>query len=91
MSTESPVRRVLGGAVRAFDITLRVIVNLVALFVILFLIALFTRGERPAPIGEGIAVLFDPAGLVVEEYDATPLDRAIARMKRRDIHQVLLR
>ncbi|MEX0900233.1 MAG: signal peptide peptidase SppA [Gammaproteobacteria bacterium] len=86
------MKGVFSGFLHALDVGRRVIVNLLFILIVLFIASvLFVGGERHASIDDGIAVLFDPYGLIVEEYDATPLDRAIGRLTGSDIPQVLLR
>lgn len=86
------MKGVFGGFLHALDVGRRVIVNVLFILIVLFVASLFLAGgERHAKIDDGIAVLFNPYGLIVEEYDTTPLDRALARLTGSDIPQVLLR
>lgn len=86
------MKGVFGGILHALDVARRIFLNLLFILIVLFVASLFLAGgERHATIDDGIAVLFDPYGLLVEEYDATPLDRAIGRLTGSDVPQVLLR
>ena len=82
-----------GGLMRALDTARRVFVNVLFVIVVLFIVSLFfAGGPKPqAEIEPGIAVLFDPYGVIVEEYDATPLDRALGKLTGTEVPQVLLR
>lgn len=81
------------GAMRALDVSRRVFVNLLFLgLVILLLIVLFAGDDKGfATIDDGIAVRFDPYGRIVEDYDQTAVDRAMAEVLGDDIPQIRLR
>ncbi len=91
MSEVSFPRRVVRGAFRVLDTTRRVFVNLLFLVLVIFLIALIAGGDKPVRVDDGVALVFNPSGLVVEEFDASPVDRAMNRLLGTDIPQVRLR
>src|SRR5690606_2583867 len=81
------------GAMRAIDVTRRVVVNVLFLIIVVFLLVVLLAGDKPgfATIEDGIAVRVDPYGRIVEDYDQTAVDRAIAQLAGDDIPQILLR
>ena len=91
MSDVSLTRRIFSGTLRFLDTTRRVIINLVFLVIVVFLVVLMVGGEKPVRVDDGIALLFNPSGVVVEEFDASPADRAMNRLLGTDIPQVRLR
>src|SRR5690606_9569309 len=92
LMTDSPslTRRVFGGAMRGIEFTRRLVGNLLFLFILVLLFALLTRSAEPIHVPQGTAVLFDPVGWIVEEYDASPVDRALERALGDERPQVLL-
>lgn len=90
--TDSPslTRRIFGGAMRGVEFTRRLVGNLLFLLILVILFALLTRSAEPVHVPDGTAVLFDPVGWIVEDYDAAPVDRALERALGDERPQVLL-
>lgn len=84
-------RRAAGAALNALDLLRRIVVNVVFVVLLLLVIALMFGGEPVVDIDDGIAVVFDPYGEVVEEYDVEPVDRALNRLFGAEAPQVRLR
>lgn len=83
-------RRMFSGAMRGIEFTRRLVGNLLFLLILIFLFAVLTRSAEPVHVPEGTAVLFDPVGWIVEDYDAAPVDRALDRALGDERPQVLL-
>jgi protease IV len=88
---KSFIGRLGSGTMRGIETTRRILGNLVFIVVIIVVVVLLSRSEEPTRIHDGTAVVFNPVGWVVEEYDAAPLDRAMNRVFGSDEPQVLLR
>ncbi len=92
MESSSTFGRIATGVYRAIDSSRRFAFNMLFLLIVIILLAVLMRGdEPPVEIEDGIAVVVDPAGWVVEEYTVSPLDRAVNRMLGDDVPQVRLR
>lgn len=92
MSAQSSFGRLVCGVYGALDSSRRFVFNLLFLLIVVFLIAVMVGGDdEPVMIEDGVAVVFDPAGWVVEEFTQAPIDRAINKLLGDDVPQVRLR
>ncbi len=92
MSTRSSFGRLVCGVYGALDSSRRFVFNMLFLLIVVFLIAVMVGGDdEPIMIEDGVAVVFDPAGWVVEEFTQAPIDRAINKLLGDDVPQVRLR
>lgn len=81
--------RVLRGFWDALNFGRRLLFNLVFLFLLLvFAAALFRGGPK---LGPDTALVLAPNGVLVEQFSAAPLERAIARMTGDGVPEVQLR
>lgn len=104
--TEAPaklsVRPEAGGcflrALNAFDLTRRIVVNVLflaflvfgGLFFLFFLAALAGGGEAVVPVPSSAALILEPRGMIVEQLAGDPLDRALKKLLESEIPESLL-
>ena len=70
--------RFMRGLWRGLDLTRRVVFNLLFLLVLVFiLVVLFSKGPV---LHERSALVLAPAGAIVEQYSADPVERAVAKI-----------
>lgn len=84
-------RRAAGATLGALDLFRRIVVNVVFIVLLLLLLSLLIPRDAAVRIDEGIAVVFDPYGTIVEEFDAAPVDRAVNQLLGTDAPQVRMR
>ncbi|MCP1726338.1 protease-4 [Natronospira proteinivora] len=91
MSTGSERPGLMRRIGRGMDTTRRVIVNLVFFLVLLFvLVLLFSPEDRPE-VEDGVAMVVNPQGFLVEQKTGTLLERALDRALGREIPETLVR
>lgn len=88
-SRPGPVRRFLVGTWRTLDFTRRFI--LTVLFLLLVGVLLAAALKAPLKVEPRSVLVVAPVGLLVEEYSASALDRALAKMTGQDLPEVRLR
>ncbi len=87
---KGPIRRFFGGIFQAVDLTRRLLLNAIFLVVALIvLVALFAGGA--GPLEQKTTLVLDPQGLVVEQYSAEPLDRALGETLGDPVRETRLR
>lgn len=86
---KGPVRRFLVGTWRTLDFTRRFI--LTVLFLLLVALLLSAALRAPLQVQERSVLVLAPVGLLVEEYSASAIDRALAKMTGQDLPEVRLR
>ena len=82
-SRPGPVRRFLVGTWRTLDFTRRFI--LTVLFLLLVGVLLAAGLKAPLRVEPRSVLVVAPVGLLVEEYSASALDRALAKMTGQDL------
>lgn len=82
------VGRVLGYAWRVLD-GIRRAVHLVLMLLVLVVIAAVI-GQRPGKLPGAFVLVLNPQGVLVEQYDGDPLDRALEAARGLDANQVLI-
>ncbi|MBX3726077.1 MAG: signal peptide peptidase SppA [Xanthomonadales bacterium] len=84
-----PVRRFLVGTWRTLDFTRRFILTVLFLFLVAVLLAAALKA--PLKVQPRSVLVIAPVGQLVEEYSASAIDRALARMTGQDVPEVRLR
>ncbi|MFN2301536.1 MAG: signal peptide peptidase SppA [Gammaproteobacteria bacterium] len=84
-------RRAAGATLGALDLFRRIVVNVVFIVLLLLVLSMLVPRDAAVQIDDGIAVVFDPYGTIVEEYDAAPVDRAVNRVLGVDSPQIRMR
>jgi len=91
MSTSSDRPGLFKRILRGLDTTRRVVVNLVFLLIVVGLLALiFSPDDRPE-VDDGVALVINPKGLLVDQKSGTFLERALDRMLGQERPETLVR
>ncbi|MDQ2068863.1 signal peptide peptidase SppA [Natronospira bacteriovora] len=82
---------VLGRVLRGFDLTRRVVVNLLFLIVVLVILVLaFSSPDKPE-VERDVALVLNPSGLLVDQKSGTVVDRAMDRLMGQERPETLVR
>ncbi|MCC6563199.1 MAG: signal peptide peptidase SppA, partial [Xanthomonadales bacterium] len=87
---QGPFRRFFGGLFHAVDLTRRLLLNAIFLVIALIvLVAIFAGGA--GPLEQKTTLVLDPQGMIVEQYSAEPLDRALGETLGDPVRETRLR